>query len=196
MAILQGEKIYQKYVKRILDLVIGILILLLFWWLLVVIALIILFTDGNPILFGQERIGLYGKPFRIYKFRTMVKNAEQIGARSTADKDPRITPIGRFLRKTSLDELAQVFNVIKGDMSFVGYRPGVRENYTEEDYKSGIFNVKPGITGYAQINGRSSLEVEDARRWELKYVEDISFATDVKVLFKTVAVVLKRSGTN
>lgn len=188
--------LYQKFVKRFFDLLIGIVVLLLLWWLLAIIAIIILFTDGSPVLFKQERIGIHGRPFNIYKFRTMVKNAEQIGARSTADNDPRITPIGRFLRKTSLDELAQVFNVIKGDMSFIGYRPGVRENYTEEDFKSGIFNVKPGITGYAQVNGRSSLEVQDARKWELKYVEDISFSTDIRILLKTVAVVLKRSGTN
>lgn len=188
--------LYQKFGKRFLDLLLGIAALLLFGWLLAIIALIILFTNGRPVLFQQERIGIHGKPFRIYKFRTMVKNAEQIGAKSTSENDPRITPVGRFLRKTSLDELAQIFNVIKGDMSLVGYRPGVKENYTEEDYKSGIFNVKPGITGYAQVNGRSSLGVQEARTWELKYVEDISFFTDVNILLKTVAVVLKKNGTN
>ena len=188
--------LYQKLIKRFLDLLVGTVILLLLWWLLAIIALIILFMDGRPVLFKQERIGMHGHPFDIYKFRTMVKNAEQIGARSTSDNDPRITPVGRFLRKTSLDELTQIFNIIKGDMSLVGYRPGVKENYTEEDYKSGIFNVKPGITGYAQVNGRSSLKVQDARRWELKYVEDISFLTDLKILLKTVVVILKKSGTN
>lgn len=188
--------IYRKFLKRFFDLLLGISFLLLFWWLLAIIALIILFTDGRPVLFKQERIGMHGQPFNIYKFRTMVKNAEQIGTRSTSNNDPRITPIGHFLRRTSLDELAQVVNIIKGNMSLVGYRPGVKENYTEEDYKSGMFNVKPGITGYAQINGRSSLEVQDARKWELKYVKDISFFTDIKILLKTVGIVLKRSGTN
>lgn len=188
--------LYRKYVKRFFDLLLGIAVLLLFWWLLVIIALIILFTDGSPVLFKQERIGMYGQLFHIYKFRTMVKDAEQIGARSTSENDPRITPIGRFLRKTSLDELAQIFNVIKGDMSLVGYRPGVKENYTEEDYRSGIFDVKPGITGYAQVNGRSSLGVQETRKWELKYIEDISFLTDVNILLKTVAVVLKKRGVN
>lgn len=188
--------IYRKFLKRFFDLLLGISFLLLFWWLLAIIALIILFTDGRPVLFKQERIGMHGQPFNIYKFRTMVKNAEQIGTRSTSNNDPRITPIGHFLRRTSLDELAQVVNIIKGNMSLVGYRPGVKENYTEEDYKSGMFNVKPGITGYAQVNGRSSLEVQDARKWELKYVKDISFFTDIKILLKTVGIVLKRSGTN
>ena len=188
--------LYQKFVKRFFDLLLGMVVLLLFWWLLAIIALIILFMDGSPVLFKQERIGIHGQPFYIYKFRTMVKNAEQIGAKSTSENDPRITPIGRFLRKTSLDELAQILNVIKGDMSLVGYRPGVKENYTEDDYRAGIFNVRPGITGYAQVNGRSSLEVQDARKWELRYVEDISFLTDVKILLKTIAVVYSRGGTN
>lgn len=188
--------LYQKFIKRFFDFFCGIIILTLLCWLYLIIALLILATDGRPVLFKQERIGQHGKPFWIYKFRTMVKNAEKIGARSTADNDPRITPIGRFLRKTSLDELAQVFNVIKGDMSLVGYRPGVRENYTDEDFESGIFHVRPGITGYAQVNGRSSLEVEETRAWEKRYVREISLGTDLKILAKTVPVVLKRSGTN
>ncbi len=188
--------LYQRYFKRIIDLLFSIAVLVVFCWLYMIIAIAILVTDGRPILFKQERIGRYGKPFWIYKFRTMVKNAEKIGARSTANNDPRITPIGRFLRKTSLDELAQIFNVIKGDMSIIGYRPGVRENYTEEDFKSELFEVKPGITGYAQVNGRSSLEVKETREWEKKYVQEISFGTDLKIFSKTILVVLKRSGTN
>lgn len=187
--------LYQKYIKRGFDLIIGLVVFLLLWWLMAIVALLIISKDGFPVIFKQERIGQYGKPFRIYKFRTMVKNAEAIGPKSTPKDDPRITPIGRFLRKTSLDELPQLFNLLKGDMSIVGYRPGVLENYEEADFKSGMFNVKPGITGYAQVNGRSGLNLEEKRRWELKYVEDISFITDLKILFKTVAVVLKRSNS-
>ncbi len=183
--------IYQTYIKRILDFLAGIVVFALLWWLMAIVAFIILCTDGFPVLFRQERVGLYGRPFKIYKFRTMVKNAESIGPKSTPKDDPRITPIGRILRKTSLDELPQVFNLIKGDMSVVGYRPGVYENYEEADFKSGMFQVKPGITGYAQVNGRSSLSLKEKRGWERKYVKDISFFTDVKILFKTVAVVLK-----
>lgn len=188
--------VYQKYIKRVFDLLLGVLFLVLFGWLLGLISVLIWLADGSPVLFRQERIGFHGKPFCIYKFRTMVKNAEQIGSRSTSDNDPRITAVGKVLRKTSLDELAQILNVIKGDMSFVGFRPGVRENYTDDDYKSGIFNVKPGITGYAQVNGRSSLSVEEVRRWEMQYVKDISLITDIKVILKTFTVVLKRSGVN
>ena len=191
----KGIMIYKNHIKRSLDFLVGVLILVLLWWLMIIVAIIILCTDGRPVLFKQERIGQFGKPFSIYKFRTMVRNAESIGARSTSQNDPRITSIGRFLRKTSLDELPQVFNLIKGDMSVVGYRPGVFENYEDSDFKSGMFNVKPGITGYAQVNGRSSLSLEDKRAWEMKYVNDISFFTDIKILFKTVAVVLKRSNS-
>lgn len=174
----------------------GVIIFALLWWLMAIVAIIILCTDGAPVLFKQERVGQYGKLFTIFKFRTMVKNAESIGPRSTSKDDPRITPIGRFLRKTSLDELAQIFNLIRGDMSVVGYRPGVLENYCESEFTSGLFNVKPGITGYAQVNGRSSLSVEDKRTWELKYVEDISLFTDLKIIFKTISVVLNRRNSN
>lgn len=188
--------VYRKYIKRFLDLLFGILALVLLWWLMAIVVIIILCTDGTPVLFKQERVGQYGKPFTIYKFRTMTKNAESIGPRSTSKDDPRITPVGRFLRKSSLDELPQVFNLIKGDMSVVGYRPGVLENYCESDFTSGMFDVKPGITGYAQVNGRSSLSLDEKRAWELKYVEDISFMTDLRIFFKTFSVVLKRSNSN
>ena len=187
--------IYRKYVKRLLDLIIGCVLLFLLWWLMAIIAVFIVCTDGQPVLFRQKRVGQYGKPFTIYKFRSMVNNAESIGPTSTAVGDTRITPIGRFLRKSSLDELPQVFNLIIGNMSIVGYRPGVYDNYKEQDFSSGIFNVKPGITGYAQVNGRSNLTTEQKRAWEMKYVKDISFVTDMKILFKTVLVVLKRSNS-
>lgn len=188
--------LYKNYIKNILDFLAALILLLCIWWLLLIIAIVILVTDGMPVFFTQKRIGQYGKEFKIYKFRTMVKNAEAIGPKATADGDKRITPVGRFLRKTSLDELPQVFNLLKGDMSLVGFRPGVLENYEEIDFRSGMFNVKPGITGYAQVNGRSSLTIDEKRSWELKYVKDISFATDLKIILKTITVVLKRSNSN
>lgn len=125
----------------------------------------------------------------------MTQNAEKIGPKYTEINDNRITKIGSFLRKTSLDELPQLFNVLKGDMSFVGYRPGVPENYESKDYESGMFDVRPGITGYAQINGRSMLNVEEKRKLELKYTEDISFCTDLKILVGTLKAVFQREGS-
>lgn len=186
---------YQRYFKSVFDFCIGIILLLCLWWLMVFIAVAILFKDGRPILFKQQRIGQYGMPFMILKFRTMVNNAESAG-KSTSINDARITAFGHLLRKTSLDELPQIFNVLRGDMSFVGYRPGVREDYDESDFTSGLFNVKPGITGYAQVNGRSNLTINEKRCWELKYVKDISFFADIKILIKTLIVVLRRSNSN
>lgn len=188
--------IYQKYIKRVLDFILSLIALIVLCWLLVLISIILLLSDGTPVLFTQERVGQNGKPFKIYKFRTMVKNAESIGPKSTSAGDSRITPIGRFLRKTSLDELPQLFNLVNGTMSIVGYRPGVPENYQPEDYSSGMFNVKPGITGYAQVKGRSSLTLEEKRKWELAYVRDISFITDVKIIIDTFLVIIRHSGTN
>ena len=187
---------YRKFGKRFLDLFCAVVFLVLFWWVLAIIALIIVCTDGRPVLFTQERIGQFGRPFKIYKFRSMVKNAEAIGPKATAAGDRRITPIGSVLRKTSLDELPQVFNLIKGDMSIVGFRPGVREDYQPEDFESGMFDVKPGMTGYAQIHGRSSLTLEQKREWEMKYVQEVSFATDAGIIMSTVFVVLGQRGSN
>ena len=132
----------------------------------------------------------------IYKFRTMVSNASKIGPSSTAENDIRITKVGRFLRRTSLDELPQLWNILLGDMSFVGYRPGVKENYSEEDLHSEIFHVKPGLTGAAQINGRSNLSLEQKRNYEKEYARNISFITDMKIFLKTIKVVFFREGTN
>ena len=186
---------YQIFIKRAFDFFLSLLVFLLLWWLFFIIAAVIFFTDGFPIFFTQRRAGQYGKPFKIYKFRTMVKNAALIGPHSTPKNDPRITPIGSFLRKTSLDELPQIFNVIKGDMSIVGYRPGVYEDYTNEELKSAKFNVKPGITGYSQIHGRSNITLEEKIKWDLQYVKDISFITDLKIIFLTIPVVLRREGS-
>ncbi len=187
--------IYQKYIKRILDLLFSIILFILIWWIIAVVSIIILLKDGRPVFFLQERIGKDGKPFRIIKFRTMVRNAERIGPKATTTGDPRITPIGSFLRKTSLDEIPQLFNIITGDMSFVGYRPGVYENYEQTDFDSGIFQVKPGITGYAQVNGRSNLTLEEKRAWEIRYTKEISFKTDVLIVLKTIGTVLSRKGS-
>ncbi|MBE5910041.1 sugar transferase [Pseudobutyrivibrio sp.] len=189
------NSLYRRVIKRILDLIIGVILLFLLGWLIIVLSIVIVLAEGRPVFFKQKRVGQYGRPFNIYKFRTMVKNAEKIGPKQTNREDSRITKVGKLLRKTSLDELPQIVNLIKGDMSVVGYRPGVYENYTENDFKSGMFDVKPGITGYAQVNGRSSLSLEEKRMWELKYVKDISFCVDLLIILKTIKVVISRSNS-
>ena len=185
---------YKEYIKRWIDLFFGVVVFIILLIPLVIIGGLILITEGSPVLFKQIRVGQNGKLFFIYKFRTMVKNADKMGPTYTEGNDRRITRVGRLLRKTSLDELPQIINVIKGDMSFIGYRPGVFEE--TENYKDKKYLLKPGITGYAQVNGRSSLTLEEANFWENKYTEDVSFKVDIKIIIKTIKIVLFREGTN
>lgn len=185
-----------KIVKRLIDFVLAFIGIVILSPLFIIVSILIKIDSKGSIIFSQERVGQFAKPFHIYKFRTMVANASKIGPTSTATNDARITKVGRILRTTSLDELPQLFNILLGNMSIVGFRPGVRGDYTENELKSELFNVKPGITGYAQVNGRSSLEPEEKRAYEMEYVKKISFLTDIKIILKTVKVVLFRKGTN
>ena len=162
-----------------------------------VIGIAIKLSSKGPILFKQDRLGRNGKVFKILKFRSMVVGAEAQGVYSDS-KDKRVTKIGKFLRKTSLDELPQLFNMLKGDMSLIGprppltYHPWPLEEYTEEQKK--MFAVRPGLTGWAQVNGRK--EVEWHKRIELNvwYVEHLSFGLDFKIFFKTIGKVFKNEG--
>lgn len=190
------NNLYKKYIKRLIDIMISGIAIILLLPILFFTACIIRLDSKGSIIFKQLRIGLNGKAFYIYKFRTMVQNADKVGPKSTLSNDFRITPIGRKLRAFSIDELPQLVNVLKGDMSIVGFRPGVREDYDSEYLTSKVFTVKPGITGYAQVNGRSSLTVEEKKIWENKYVEDISFLTDFRILIKTITQVIMKKNTN
>ena len=191
------KTIYQRFGKRFLDFLLSFVLIILIWPLFLIVALIVkLDSEGSP-LFIQERLTLNGRVFRMYKFRTMCVNAEQqgTGAYSFGD-DPRITRVGAILRKLSIDELPQLINILKGDMSFVGprpiltYHPCTYDKYTEEEKI--VFTVRPGITGWAQVNGRNS--VNWVQRFELNgwYVENQSLLLDIKIIFKTVAQVFSR----
>jgi len=195
--------IYRKYLKRIFDFTASLLGLIVLSPLFLVIAILIKLDDGGSIFFRQTRVGQYGKPFKIYKFRTMVENAEKLGAQVTKGDDPRITKVGRFLRKYKLDELPQLINVLKGEMSLVGPRPEVPKfvKLFEEDYKE-ILKVKPGITDYASLEFKDENELlkgaenpEEVYIREIlpkkieyykRYLKEISFTTDLKVIFKTI----------
>ncbi len=180
---------YKRFLKRVFDLFFATLIFIVASPILLIIAIAIKLDSKGPVIFKQVRLGKDAKEFCIYKFRTMVVNAEAGGVYSD-DNDPRITKVGNILRKTSLDELPQCINIIKGDMSFIGFRPPLTyhpwpiEEYADEQKK--MFCVRPGITGWAQINGRKAVEWN--RRIELNvwYVENVSFWTDIKILFMTV----------
>ncbi len=186
-------KIYEKFVKRCLDTIFSLILLIVLSPVFLIIAICIAVSSGLPIIYKQERVGKDRKIFKIYKFRTMINNADKQGT-STKENDARITKIGNILRKTSLDELPQLVNVTKGDMSLVGFRPDVlRET---DDLTQKKWGTRPGITGAAQVGGRSSLTVSEKHRLEDEYAENITFLNDVRILFKTVTSVIKSTGTN
>ena len=178
-------------IKRGMDIVFSGLFLLAGAIPLLVVALLVKIDSKGPALFKQERLGKDGKPFWIYKFRSMVVGAEKTGSGVYSGKnDARVTKIGKILRATSIDELPQLINILKGEMSFIGPRPALTyhpwkfEEYTEEQKK--MFAVRPGVTGWAQVNGRK--EVDWPKRIEMNvwYVEHMSFLLDVKIFFKTI----------
>jgi sugar transferase EpsL len=179
--------------KRLFDLLVAIIGLLVISPVLLVIAILVRIFHGSPVLFGQKRPGLRGKPFRIFKFRTMTEARATDG--NLLPDEQRLTPLGRFLRTTSLDELPELFNVLHGEMSLVGPRPLLMqylERYSPEQARR--HNVLPGITGWAQVNGRNALTWEDKFRLDVWYVDHWSFWLDLKILFLTVSKVFKREG--
>ena len=178
-------------IKRFMDILFSALLLLLGAIPLLIVALIVKIESKGPALFKQERLGMNGKVFRIYKFRSMVVGAEKQGSGVYSGKnDARVTKVGKIIRATSIDELPQLINILKGEMSFIGPRPALTyhpwpfEEYTDEQKK--MFAVRPGVTGWAQVNGRK--EVEWPRRIEMNvwYVENMSFLLDLKIFFKTI----------
>lgn len=191
-----------KLFKRVFD-ILGSLVILPFVLLLIIIlAPIIYFTDKGPVFYNAERLGVKCKKFKMYKLRSMYVNAPDLrnpdGSTYNSDNDPRVTPIGRFMRKTSLDEFPQFLNVLFGDMSFVGPRPTVGNISYEEldDVRRKRYDVKPGVTGYAQAYFRNSISQDEKFRWDAYYAENVSFVIDVKVLFNTVWSVIARKNIN
>lgn len=182
---------YKNFFKRFLDIIISLIFILCFWWLYVVIAILVRIKLGSPILFKQDRPGLNEKIFKMYKFRTMTDAKDSLGNLLTDAE--RLTKFGKFLRSTSLDEIPELWNVIKGEMSLVGPRPLMPKYlayYTEEEKKR--HNVRPGVTGWAQVNGRNSLTWEDKFRYDIEYVNTVSFWLDLKIVFITIKKVFKR----
>lgn len=178
-------------IKRAMDVFFSAILLIIGAIPLLIVALVVKLESKGPALFKQERLGMDGKVFRIYKFRSMVVGAEKQGSGVYSGKnDARVTKVGKIIRATSIDELPQLINILKGEMSFIGPRPALTyhpwpfEEYTDEQKK--MFAVRPGVTGWAQVNGRK--EVEWPRRIEMNvwYVENMSFALDLKIFFKTI----------
>jgi sugar transferase EpsL len=181
--------------KRILDLLVAIFLLLILWPIIAVIAGLVYLRMGSPIIFGQERPGLYGRPFRIHKFRTMSRSCDSKG--ELLSDAERLTPLGQFLRRFSLDELPQLLNVLKGELSLVGPRPLLMEYlplYSKEQARR--HNVRPGITGWAQVNGRNAISWEEKFKYDVWYVDHQSFWLDLKILWLTMLKVVNSEGVS
>lgn len=185
--------IYERYIKRILDFVLATLALIVLSPVLLIVWCLVRVKLGTPAIFKQERPGLHGKIFKLYKFRTMTEEKDENG--ELLPDEVRLTKLGKILRSTSLDELPELWNIIKGDMSIVGPRPLlVRYLPLYNERQARRHEVRPGFTGLAQVNGRNSISWEEKFEWDVKYVENISFGGDVKIVLNTVKVVLKRDG--
>ncbi|MEZ4812074.1 MAG: sugar transferase [Caldisericia bacterium] len=189
---MKAKKVYNPFWKRAFDLVFGLLALVVLSPILLIISILIVLDDGFPVFFIQKRVGRNSKVFNCVKFRTMVKNAANIGTGIwTSENDPRITRVGKKLR-SFIDELPQIFNVITGSMSIVGPRPSlVYQSKRYDDHQKKRLRVKPGITGWAQINGRNELSWPEKIDLDVWYTENFSFKLDLKIIFDTPRILLK-----
>ena len=191
---------YKKFFKRLIDLLFCLIGLPFFLVAFIIFAPIIYFTDKGPVFYNAKRIGKDGKLFKMYKFRSMYVNAPDIrlsdGSTYNGEDDPRVTPIGRFMRKTSIDELPQFLNVLLGHMSIIGPRPDPPDwlDKYPEDIKV-FLTVRPGITGYSQAYFRNSADGEEKMKNDTYYAKNCTFWMDIKVFFKTIMVVLKHENT-
>lgn len=205
-SLVKESKAY-KITKRLFDLISSLSALIIFSPVFLLLAIWIKFDSKGPIIFGHKRLGKDGKFIKVYKFRSMVANADEVFKNFTPEQkaefeknfklenDPRITKSGDFLRKTSLDELPQLINILKGDMSVVGPRPIVEKEIPKYGvYADKMFSVKPGLTGYWQANGRSDTTYEERVQMDMYYIDNRSFGFDLKIIFKTVISVIKKEG--
>ena len=202
----KGEMIY-LFLKRIIDFILSLIAIILLMPVFLIIAIIIKIDSSGSIVFGHVRKGLHGKDIKVYKFRTMYENSKEIFESFTEeqkrefyinfklDNDPRITKVGGFLRKTSLDELPQLFNILKGNMSIVGPRPIVEAEIDKYGiYSKKLFSVLPGLTGYWQANGRSDTTYDERVDMDMYYIDNRSIYLDIKIIFKTFISVIKKEG--
>lgn len=183
--------LYSRYIKRIFDFLLALIALIILAIPMAIVAVIIKLDSPGPVIFKQKRIGKNGKVFEIYKFRSMCVGAEKTGSGVYSGKgDARVTRIGRIIRATSIDELPQLINILKGDMSFIGPRPPLTyhpwdySEYTEEQLR--MFEVRPGITGWAQVNGRKDVEWNHRIELNVWYVDNVTLLLDIKIFFLTI----------
>ena len=184
--------------KRVLDFLISFFAVIILSPLLLAVSVGILISDGSPVLFRQERVGRNNKLFKIYKFRTMKRGTENVASNDLKNAESKITKFGKILRATSIDELPQLFNILNGSMSLIGPRPLIPEETEIRALrkKYNVYSVRPGITGWAQVNGRDNISIENKALLDKEYVEKQSLAFDIKIFFITIHKVLRRDGVN
>jgi lipopolysaccharide/colanic/teichoic acid biosynthesis glycosyltransferase len=184
---------YTPLLKRLLDVVFAAIALIVSCPALLLLTVVVLVVQGRPVLFTHQRVGLHGRPFPLYKFRTMVRDAEKIGPWYTDAGDPRVTPLGRWLRKYSFDEIPQLLNVLLGHMSLVGPRPDtkIQTEALGPLERAKRCSVKPGLTGLAQVSGRSNITAQVRLARDLEYVDIMSLTTDIRIMLRTVGMVLR-----
>lgn len=193
---------YTFFFKRVIDILVGLVALPFVLFEIIILTPFIYFTDKGPIFYNAERNGKYGRKFKMFKLRSMYVNSKDVrntdGSTYNSDDDPRVTPIGKVMRKTSLDEFPQFLNVLLGDMSFVGPRPTIGDvDYsTMEGDRKKRYSIKPGVTGYSQAYYRNSITQEDKFKYDAYYVDHITFWMDVKVIFMTVWSVIGSKNIN
>lgn len=203
----EKNKIAYNLVKRLADIILSLIAIIFLSPIFLIVALVVRFDSKGKIVFGHERIGKNMNRFKIYKFRTMYENSEEIFNNFTEDQkkeyyinfkldnDPRITKVGRFLRETSLDELPQLINILKGNMSIVGPRPIVEKEIEKYgSYAETVFSVLPGLTGYWQANGRSDTTYAERVQMDMYYIKNRSILMDINIILKTVISVIKKEG--
>lgn len=195
---------YKHFFKRLIDICIGLVALPFVLLIVVALGPIIYFTDKGPVFYNANRAGKDYKPFKMYKLRSMYVNSPDIrnadGSTFNSDNDTRVTPVGRFMRKTSLDEFPQFLNILIGNMSFIGPRPKLYSSDKPlegmDELRQKSYSVRPGVTGYAQAYFRNSITNEEKFKWDGYYAENVSFVMDVKIIFKTIKSVLFRENIN
>ena len=188
---------YRSYIKRGISILLSALLLIVLSWLLLVLAVLVKCTSKGPVFFKQKRVGNHKTHFMMYKFRTMrTDTPKDVPTHLLQNPEAYITPVGKFLRATSLDELPQLFNILKGDMAFIGPRPALYNQYdliAERD-KYGANDVRPGLTGLAQISGRDELEIPVKAAFDGEYVKKINMWKDIQIFLRTIGKVMKRDG--
>lgn len=190
---MRRKGIYEKYIKRCLDFVLSLIAIIILSPVMLITALLVRIKLGSPVIFCQERPGLNEKVFKMYKFRTMTDEKDENG--NLLPDEVRLTSFGKKLRSTSLDELPELLNILKGDMSIIGPRPLLVKYLPRyNEFQKHRHDVRPGFTGYAQVNGRNSISWEEKFELDIHYVNRISFFLDLKILIKTIKVVLFKEG--